>query len=96
MRMVYLHLIAVRFILRISLVIFTAGNGYAFLSAFLKFGEPHRLQQALVFAEAILCQSPGDCCSEADSPFSLFEGLCGTVHFLLDVLQVQTIHSDIF
>ena len=40
--MVYLRLIAVCFILRICLVIFTAGDGYAFLSVFLKFGELHR------------------------------------------------------
>lgn len=66
----------------------TAGNGYAFLRAYQKTRDEHRLFQALAFADFIVGASAAEACPQADHPCSLFEGLSGTVHFLLDMLKI--------
>lgn len=70
-----------------------AGNGYSFLAAFQKYRgtaqeRSEHLYQATVFANEILALGPGQSCLGADAPYSLFEGLAGTVHFLMDVRQL--------
>mmetsp|Transcript_222 Transcript_222/g.203 ORF Transcript_222/g.203 Transcript_222/m.203 type:complete len:365 (-) Transcript_222:6-1100(-) len=63
----------------------TAGNGYSFLTAFQLGGDEHRLFQALAFADIIVSSPASEACHRADRPYSLFEGLAGTVHFILDI-----------
>eukprot|EP01040_Poterioochromonas_malhamensis_P017350 gene17350-19913_t len=54
-----------------------AGNGYAFLSAYVFTLNVQNLSEAVVFAQEILKQGPNECCASADHPYSLFEGLAG-------------------
>lgn len=65
-----------------------AGNGYVFLSTYLTTKEPVRLIQALCFAQEILNKGIEQCCYTADRPDSMFEGLSGVVHFILDLIQL--------
>jgi len=67
-----------------------AGNGYAFLSMYLHCGQAEYLTRALHFASFIVAQGAQNCCAKANFPASLFEGLAGTVHFLLDILHIIT------
>lgn len=63
-----------------------AGNAYAFLALYQLTGDPKHLHRAVKFAE--WCGSYGDHgCRQPDTPFSLFEGVAGTVHFLVDLLD---------
>ena len=63
-----------------------AGNAYAFLNLFRATGDHKYLHRAVQFAE--FCASCGTHgCRVADSPWSLFEGLAGTVYFMFDILQ---------
>jgi hypothetical protein len=65
-----------------------AGNGYCFLAAYLKTKNHLYLQQAVLFALHCCQQTATQCCANADHPNSLFEGLAGTVHFILDIVYV--------
>lgn len=63
-----------------------AGNGYAQLRMFQVTKDPKYLYRALKFAE--WCFDYGKHgCRLADRPLSLFEGLAGTIYFLLDLLN---------
>lgn len=62
-----------------------AGNAYAFLNLFRVTGDEKHLHRALAFAE--FCSEYGSHgCRVADCPWSLFEGLAGTVYFMFDIL----------
>lgn len=65
-----------------------AGNAYAFLAIWKVTKDEKYLHRAIKFAEWI-----GDYgkhgCRQADSPLSLFEGMAGTIYFLVDLLQPE-------
>ncbi|KAF2360258.1 Lanthionine synthetase C-like [Trinorchestia longiramus] len=65
-----------------------AGNAYCFLYLHQVTGEPEFLYKAAQFGA--WCQQYGEHgCSIPDRPYSLFEGLAGNLHFLLDLLDVD-------
>ncbi|KAK7110913.1 glutathione S-transferase LANCL1-like [Littorina saxatilis] len=64
----------------------TAGNAYAFLALFRLTQNQKHLYRACKFAE--WCFDYGKHgCRVPDTPFSLFEGMAGTVYFLADILN---------
>ncbi|XP_027197937.2 lanC-like protein 2 [Dermatophagoides pteronyssinus] len=64
----------------------TAGNGYAFLRLFQSTNDQKYLYRACKFAE--WCFQPNQHRTRiADRPYSLFEGLAGTIYFLADCIQ---------
>lgn len=63
-----------------------AGNAYAFLAMFNLTQDKKYLYRACKFAEWCLDYGKHGC-RTPDSPFSLFEGVAGTVYFLADLLQ---------
>lgn len=66
----------------------TAGNGYCLLYMYQVTREPEFLYQALQFGA--WCQQYGaHGCGVPDRPYSLFEGLAGNLHFLVDLLDVE-------
>ncbi|XP_043381674.1 glutathione S-transferase LANCL1 isoform X1 [Chelonia mydas] len=63
----------------------TAGNAYAFLMLYNLTQNMKYLYRACKFAE--WCLSYGEHgCRTPDTPFSLFEGMAGTIYFLADLL----------
>lgn len=63
-----------------------AGNAYSFLTLYKQTSDAKYLHRAIKFAE--WCFDYGQHgCRIADRPFSLFEGMAGTVYFLADMLQ---------
>ncbi|KAF5922624.1 hypothetical protein HPG69_017998 [Diceros bicornis minor] len=63
----------------------TAGNAYAFLALFNLTQDVKYLYRACKFAE--WCLDYGEHgCRTPDTPFSLFEGMAGTIYFLADLL----------
>ncbi|NWR21678.1 LANC1 protein, partial [Emberiza fucata] len=63
----------------------TAGNAYAFLALYNLTQNMKYLYRACKFAE--WCLSYGQHgCRTPDTPFSLFEGMAGTIYFLADLL----------
>lgn len=66
----------------------TAGNGYAFLSLYQLTHDKKYLYRACKFAEWCLDYGKHGC-RIPDRPYSLFEGMAGTVHYLSDVLQPE-------
>ncbi|XP_048454797.1 glutathione S-transferase LANCL1 [Rhincodon typus] len=63
-----------------------AGNAYGFLAMYNLTGDKKYLYRACKFAE--WCFDYGKHgCRTPDSPFSLFEGMAGTIYFLADLLQ---------
>lgn len=63
-----------------------AGNAYAFLCLYKQTGDSRYLHRALKFAE--WCFDYGEHgCRTPDRPYSLFEGMAGTVYFLADILE---------
>ena len=74
-----------------------AGNAYSLLSVYIKNRDEKLFDKVIVFVLHILEAGASECCSQADRPFSLFEGLSGTIHFMLDVLyllKTETIDSS--
>ncbi|GAB1598087.1 lanC-like protein 2 [Argonauta hians] len=64
----------------------TAGNAYAFLTMYNLTKNQAYLYQACKFAE--WCFDYGrHGCRIADRPFSLFEGMAGTIYFLVDMME---------
>ena len=61
-----------------------AGNGYAFLAMYQATQDPDWLAKAHCFCRFILDQKDP---KMADRPFSLFEGISGTIWFLQDILE---------
>jgi lantibiotic modifying enzyme len=65
-----------------------AGNAYGFLIAYQLTGDQKYLYRATKFAE--WCFDYGKHgCRTPDRPYSLFEGLAGTIYFLVDLLDPQ-------
>ncbi|XP_077369927.1 glutathione S-transferase LANCL1 isoform X2 [Festucalex cinctus] len=63
-----------------------AGNAYAFLALYRQTHDPKHLYRACMFAD--WCMNYGSHgCRTPDTPFSLFEGMAGTIYFLADLLQ---------
>jgi len=63
-----------------------AGNGYGLLCMYQVTGDCQYLWKAIKFAE--WCLSYGEHgCRTPDTPYSLFEGLAGTLYFLYDILR---------
>lgn len=63
-----------------------AGNGYCFLRLFKLTQENRYLYRAWRFAE-FCCAYGKHGCRIADRPYSLFEGMAGTIYFLIDMLN---------
>lgn len=66
-----------------------AGNGYVHLLLFRLTQDARYLHRANVFARFIATDVFRRDARQPDCPFSLYEGLAGTVCFLLDLLQPQ-------
>lgn len=64
----------------------TAGNGYAFLAMYRMTNDQKYLYQAYKFAEWCIDYGKHGC-RIADAPYSLFEGMAGTIYFLIDLLD---------
>ncbi|XP_049605469.1 lanC-like protein 2 [Syngnathus scovelli] len=62
----------------------TAGNGYAFLSLYKLTQEKKYLYRACKFAEWCLGYGTHGC-RIPDRPYSLFEGMAGTIHYLSEM-----------
>lgn len=66
----------------------TAGNGYAFLRMYQVTQDCMYLHRAAKFCE--WCFDYGQHqCRVADRPFSLFEGMAGTIYFMADMLEPE-------
>lgn len=63
-----------------------AGNAYAFLALFRHTHSQKYLYRAYKFAEWC-CDYGRHQCRKPDRPFSMFEGLAGTIYFLVDMLD---------
>ncbi|KAG4075003.1 hypothetical protein HA402_014582 [Bradysia odoriphaga] len=66
-----------------------AGNGYAFLIMYRLTGEVRYMHRATKFAEFLKSSEFLQRSRTPDCPFSLYEGLAGTVCFLIDLLEPQ-------
>ncbi|CAG5126354.1 unnamed protein product [Candidula unifasciata] len=66
-----------------------AGNGYVFLLLYRLTGNKKYLHRANQFANFILTQEFQTGARTPDNPYSLYEGLAGTVCFLMDLLQPE-------
>lgn len=64
----------------------TAGNAYAFLAMYNLTQEQTYLYKAYKFAEWC-CDYGKHGCRIPDTPYSLFEGMAGTIYFLVDLLD---------
>lgn len=76
-----------------------AGNGYVHLLLYRLTNEDKYLYRALKFAEFLEDQEFKRTARKPDNPFSLYEGLAGTVCFLIDLLnpkQAEFPFFDIF
>lgn len=63
-----------------------AGNAYAFMALYRHTQDARHLYRACMFAD--WCMNYGKHgCRTPDTPYSLFEGMAGTVYFLADLLQ---------
>ncbi|XP_053709072.1 glutathione S-transferase LANCL1 isoform X1 [Synchiropus splendidus] len=63
-----------------------AGNAYTFLALYRQTNDLKHLYRACMFAD--WCMNYGQHgCRTPDTPFSLFEGMAGTIYFLADLLQ---------
>lgn len=66
-----------------------AGGGYVFLLLHRLTGDQHHLYRAHQFASFIFTEHFGRRARRPDCPFSLFEGIAGTVCFLADLLHPE-------
>lgn len=66
-----------------------AGNGYVFLLLYRLTGDNKHLHRALRFAEFMFTPEFHKGAHTPDSPYSLYEGLAGTVCYLGDLLQPE-------
>ncbi|CAF1024078.1 unnamed protein product [Rotaria sp. Silwood1] len=64
-----------------------AGNGYVFLDLYRATNNPKWLHRAIKFAEHCLDYGKHDLSRTPDHPYSLFEGLAGTIYFMADILN---------
>lgn len=63
-----------------------AGNAYTFLKLYQITNDQRHLYRATKFAEWIEGYGTHGC-RTADRPYSLFEGMAGTIYFLHDILD---------
>ncbi|KAF0310521.1 LanC-like protein 3 [Amphibalanus amphitrite] len=66
-----------------------AGSGYVFLLLYRLTGDQRHLHRAQQFASAIFTEQFQRHSRQPDCPYSLFEGLAGTVCFLADLMQPE-------
>ncbi|KAM6900131.1 lanC-like protein 2 [Xenentodon cancila] len=66
----------------------TAGNGYAFLSLYKLTQDKKHLYRACKFAEWCLDYGTHGC-RIPDRPYSLFEGMAGTIHYLSEMADPE-------
>lgn len=62
----------------------TCGNAYAFVALYQSTNDDTYLKKARVFTQFVL-EFGKHGCRTPDRPYSLFEGMCGTIHFLDDM-----------
>ncbi|CAF5161703.1 unnamed protein product, partial [Rotaria sp. Silwood1] len=60
--------------------------GYAFLDLYRVTHDPKWLHRAIKFAQFCLDYGKHHLARTPDRPFSLFEGLAGTIYFMADIL----------
>uniref|UniRef100_A0A2R5LDA0 Putative lanthionine synthetase c-like protein 1 n=1 Tax=Ornithodoros turicata TaxID=34597 RepID=A0A2R5LDA0_9ACAR len=65
-----------------------SGNGYAFLRMFQHTGNAKYLHRAAKFCEWCFDYGQHNC-RTPDRPYSLFEGMAGTIYFMADMLQPE-------
>ena len=65
----------------------TAGSGFAHLILYRLTNDNKYLYRAAKFADFLLTDTFKSGARTPDSPFSLFEGLAGTVCFIIDLLD---------
>ncbi|XP_046555630.1 lanC-like protein 2 [Haliotis rubra] len=73
----------------------TAGNAYAFLAMFKLTKDQKYLYRACKFADWC-CDYGTHGCGTPDRPYSLFEGMSGTIYFLADLLDPLTARFPAF
>lgn len=66
-----------------------AGNAYAFLVLYKVTQEPRDLYRTIKFAEFLSSPEFNEYSSTPDRPYSLYEGIAGTVCFLVDLLHID-------
>lgn len=66
-----------------------AGSGYVFLLLYRLTGDQRHLHRAQQFASYIFTEQFQKNSRTPDCPYSLFEGLAGTVCFLADLMQPE-------
>ncbi|XP_061569120.1 lanC-like protein 2 [Cololabis saira] len=66
-----------------------AGNGYAFLTLYKLTRDPKHLYRACKFAEWCLDYGTHGC-RIPDRPYSLFEGMAGTIHYLSELTDPES------
>ncbi|KAH9490903.1 hypothetical protein Btru_039736 [Bulinus truncatus] len=66
-----------------------AGSGYVFLLLYRLTHDKKHLYRAIQFANFILTEEFQTTARTPDSPYSLYEGLAGTVCFFIDLLQPE-------
>lgn len=66
-----------------------AGNAYAFVVLFKLIKNPKYLYRAVKFMDYLNDKTFKRSARTPDRPFSLYEGLAGTVCFLIDLIQVD-------
>ncbi|CAF0750820.1 unnamed protein product [Adineta ricciae] len=64
----------------------TAGNGYVFLNLYHATNDLKWLHRAIQFANFCFDYGKHNISRTPDSPYSLFEGLAGTIYYMADVL----------
>lgn len=64
-----------------------AGNAYAFLALFQATGDQKYLFRAVQFASQCVNKDEPHKLRRPDNPMSLYEGLAGTIWFLLDLCK---------
>lgn len=72
-----------------------AGSGYVFLLLYRLTGDERHLHRALRFAEFMQSSEFSDA-RVPDSPYSLYEGIAGTICFLADLLEPQRTEFPFF
>ncbi|GAB6031012.1 LanC-like protein 3 [Chamberlinius hualienensis] len=73
-----------------------AGNGYTFLLLYRLTKDPKHLHRAFMFAQFLNTSEFKKNARTPDSPCSLYEGLAGTVCFLVDLLDPDKAHFPLF
>lgn len=66
-----------------------AGSGYVFLLLYRLTKDERYLHKAIVFAEFMLTSEFRKNARTPDSPYSLYEGLAGTMCYLLDLHDAE-------